>query len=206
MKKISFLLPLVAIILGIGLGGCSRAASETTDATPTATLSIPILVNTQMPSMKDILSGTQTALAKTAVNTSTPTPTATSEGTATVTPFPSATPGRPTTYTLQRGEFPYCIARRFDVDVGDLLALNGMTTSSRPSVGTVLKIPTTGSWSAAHGNRYLIAHPATYTVVAGDTIYTIACKYGDVDPNAILSANGLSPGAALTAGQTLQIP
>jgi len=164
--------------------------------------------------MKDILSGTQTALAKTSVVaatftpavTTTPTATVTSAYTATYTPFPTATPGRPTTYTLQKGEFPYCIARRFNVDVGDLVSLNGITDSSNISVGTVLKIPTSGTWNPAHGNRYLISHPATYTVVAGDTIYTIACKYGDVDPNTILAANGLSAGATLAAGTQLHIP
>jgi hypothetical protein len=37
-------------------------------------------------------------------------------------------------------------------------------------------------------------------------VYSIACKYGDVDPNAIASANNISVSAKLTVGQQLQIP
>ena len=50
-------------------------------------------------------------------------------------------------------------------------------------------------------------HPTTYTVVSSsETLYSIACKFGDVDPSSIAAANGLSVGAALTAGQQLSIP
>ena len=52
-----------------------------------------------------------------------------------VTPTPSgpnATPVppgvRPPTYTLQNGEFPYCIARRFNVDPDALLSASGLTS------------------------------------------------------------------------------
>ena len=38
------------------------------------------------------------------------------------------TPGHPSSYTLQSGEFPYCIARRFNVDPNDLLAANGLSS------------------------------------------------------------------------------
>jgi hypothetical protein len=34
----------------------------------------------------------------------------------------------------------------------------------------------------------------------------VACKFGDVDPAAIASANSISISAKLTAGQQLQIP
>ena len=136
-----------------------------------------------------------TAVATSAVATATPTPTAIT--------YPTSTPGHPAQYTIQQGEFPYCIARRFNVNAGDLLTLNGLSTSSQVSIGTVLNIPTSGSWS---GTRALKSHPTTYTVVYGDTLGSIACGFGDVDPNIILAANGLSAGTALTAGQVLTIP
>ncbi|MBL8090944.1 MAG: LysM peptidoglycan-binding domain-containing protein [Anaerolineales bacterium] len=126
------------------------------------------------------------------------------------TPAPAATsvpPGvRPATYTLQKGEFPYCIARRFNVDPTQLLSLSGLTTQQayNLSAGTVLTIPQSGSFP---GNRSLTSHPATYTVASSaETLYSVACKYGDVDPNAIASANGISVNATLTVGQQLQIP
>ena len=110
---------------------------------------------------------------------------------------------RPSTYTLQEGEFPYCIARRFDVDPDQLLTLNGLVDGQTLYAGAVLKIPSSGSFP---GTRALRNHPATYTASSGDTIYGIACLFGDVDPSAIASANGLSAGATLSAGQQISIP
>lgn len=122
--------------------------------------------------------------------------------------LPTSVPvgSRPATYTLQRGEFPYCIARRFDVDPGDLLSRNNLTTAQAYNLapGTVLNIPQSGSFP---GTRALRNHPATHTVASStDTIYSIACLYGDVDPSAIAQANNIAPGTALTSGQQLSIP
>ncbi len=122
------------------------------------------------------------------------------------TPAPvfTATPGIPQSYQLQKGEFPFCIARRFNVNQTELLNLNGLGTSSIVPVGFKLKIPQTGNTFI--GQRALLNHPTNYTVVAGDTIYTTACKYGDVDPNAIAQANSLQAPYNLSAGQVLHIP
>ena len=122
------------------------------------------------------------------------------------TPAPvfTATPGIPQSYQLQKGEFPFCIARRFNVNQTELLNLNGLGTSSLLPVGFTLKIPQTGNTFI--GQRALLNHPTNYTVVAGDTIYTTACKYGDVDPNAIVQANSLQAPYNLSAGQVLHIP
>ena len=112
---------------------------------------------------------------------------------------------KPATYTLQNGEFVFCIARRFNVDPDETLALNGLFDSQTVYPGLVLKIPQSGK--AFPGNRMLKTHPATYTVAsANETIYGVACEFGDIDPSAIAQANGLSVGAALTSGQQLSIP
>ncbi|MBA4384130.1 MAG: hypothetical protein C0410_05290 [Anaerolinea sp.] len=117
--------------------------------------------------------------------------------------YPSPTPGRPATYTIEAGEYLWCLARRFDVVPADLLSLNGMNANSQPYAGTVIKIPQSGSFGAGRARN---AHPATYTVRAGDTIGGIACWYGDADPNTIFAANGLPAGSVITVGQVLQIP
>ncbi len=129
---------------------------------------------------------------------------------ATVTPggastaVPAAAGPRPASYTLQVGEFPYCIARRFNVDPDELLSLSGLTSPDLYYPGLTLKIPQSGAFPGA---RMLATHPTTYTVSSSeDTIYGIACKYGDVDPSAIASANGISAGATLTVGQQIKIP
>jgi LysM domain len=127
------------------------------------------------------------------------------------TPTPSAPnatsvpPGvRPPTYTLQNGEFPFCIARRFNVDPDALLSASGLTSPDLYYPGKTLTIPQSGAFP---GSRMLASHPTTYTVVSSDeTVYSVACKFGDVDPAAIASANSISVSTKLTAGQTLQIP
>ncbi len=119
-------------------------------------------------------------------------------------PVSTATPGTPKNYQLQKGEFPFCIARRFNVNQTELLNLNGLGSASILPVGYTLKIPQTGN--TFFGQRALLKHPANYTVVAGDTIYTVACKYGDVDPLAIAQANGLKSPYNLSASQVLHIP
>jgi len=110
----------------------------------------------------------------------------------------------PATYTLQKGEFPFCIARRFDLNQSELLALNGLTLDSKPGVGTVLKLPQTGNGFVS--NRALKSHPTDYTVKSGDTIYSIACQFGDVSPDMIILQNNLQSPYNLTAGQKLRIP
>lgn len=120
----------------------------------------------------------------------------------TTTPVPAGV--RPATYILQSGEFPYCIARRFNVNPDDLLSMSGLTSPDLYSVGDKLTIPQSGAFP---GSRALAAHPTTYNVLSGDeTVYSVACKFGDVYPDAIASANGISVSAKLTAGQPLKIP
>jgi LysM repeat protein len=119
-------------------------------------------------------------------------------------PLPTSVPVgvRPTEYLLKPGEFPYCIARRFDVDPEELLRINNLSSGEIFYANRTLRIPQSGSFP---GTRPLRPHPATYPGTAGETIYSIACKFGDVDPGAIASANNL-PGTTLTTSQSLNIP
>jgi len=118
---------------------------------------------------------------------------------------PSPVDSRPVTYTLRPGEFPYCIARRFDVDPNELLALNGLGNHQVFYVGTVIQIPQTGN--PFPGNRMLRSHPTTYTVARqNETLYGVACLFGDVDPAIIAQANNISVDSTLFVGQQLTIP
>ncbi len=219
MKTKFSLVLVVIVVLGALLSACNRPASEAPAATPTEGFPFPL--STQGVGQF----ATQTAAARQpAVVTATPKP-----GTNPI--QPATTPAAPTTvvvqptdqlvvqptekpaviptltrpekYTIQQGEFPYCIARRFDLNIADLMSLNGLSVDARPAVGTTLRIPQTGSWS---GERALAAHPTTYTVLANDSIGSIACKFGDVSPEAILAANGMKNASEIQAGQRLQIP
>lgn len=121
-----------------------------------------------------------------------------------VEPQPTVVVERPGNYTLQSGEFPYCIARRFNVNPSELLSLNGLSNGNLFQVGLVLKIPATGN--PFPDARALRAHPAQYKVLSGDTIYGIACLFGDVDPRNIAAVNGLEAPFTVKPGQVLQIP
>lgn len=177
-------------------GTATAAAEQTlaaggTPGTPEGTVITPVIATTGTPS-------TPTNVV-TAVVTTPTTPVVTPGG-----PTPTQAP-KPASYTLQKGEFPYCIARRFNVNPDELLTVNGLTNGQIYYPNLTLKIPQTGNPFPA--DRALRAHPATYTVASSDeTIYGVACKYGDVDPAAIAAANGISLGATLTTGQQLNIP
>ncbi len=112
----------------------------------------------------------------------------------------------PSSYTLQKGEWPYCIARRFDVNPNDLLDLNNLTAAQSTMLmpGLVLSIPQTGNHFPPP--RAWHTHPSTWTVDPGDTFNSIACYYGDLTPQAIATANNLTLSSNLSVGQTLTIP
>jgi LysM repeat protein len=155
---------------------------------PTATPGVPVVGATATSTPMIALNPTATA------TQAVPTSTSASSG------------SKPGTYVLKNGEFPYCIARRFNVDPDALLSLSGLSNASSDSLsaGTVLTIPQSGSFP---GSRALASHPATYTVLSGDeTVYGVACKFGDIEPSAIAQSNGISVDASLTSGQKLSIP
>ncbi|HUG33156.1 MAG TPA: LysM peptidoglycan-binding domain-containing protein [Anaerolineales bacterium] len=126
----------------------------------------------------------------------------------TSTPAPSGP--RPPTYTLQRDEFPFCIARRLNVDPSDLLQASNLSSPDIYYAGLVLTIPQNSVWPVEDlGQRALRTHPAPYSVSgnADTTVHGVACKFGDVTPESIVGANsGLSLGSTLTVGQSLNIP
>jgi LysM repeat protein len=137
-----------------------------------------------------------------------PTATATQAVSAASTSTSAPAGPKPGTYTLKNGEFPYCIARRFNVDPDQLLSQSGLSSAQANSLssGTVLTIPQSGSFP---GDRSWHDHPATFTVgVTYDTntVYGVACYYGDIEPSTIAQNNNISVDAALSTGQTLNIP
>jgi len=183
----------------IGTQAAQQAATQTAMATAgTSATPQPVVVTMTTPqdgTPSDLVPVATTAVASTVNPPAANTPSG---------PAPTAGP-KPASYTLQAGEFPYCIARRFNINPDELLSLNGISDGGLFMPGLVLKIPQTGNPFPA--GRALQTHPATYTVLSSDeTLYSIACKYGDVDPAAIASYNSISLSAKLTAGQKLDIP
>jgi LysM repeat protein len=197
-----------------GMGVIEQAGTQTAAA---AGMPLPTAAGTADPNQTATTApaaGTPVVLQP----TNTPDPNAVSTALPSVTPVaaaantavPQATAqtsplSRPGTYALHAGEFPYCIARRYNINPDELLTLNGLNPNqSYYAPGTVLSLPQTGN--PFPGARALKAHPAQYVVQAGDTIYSVACDFGDVDPQAIAGANNLGGTVNLTAGTTLQVP
>jgi LysM repeat protein len=110
----------------------------------------------------------------------------------------------PGTYVLQAGEYPWCIARRFNVEPRELLRVNNLSSGWIYNIGLSLTIPqgTIGFPSP----RALHPHPTNYTVPQSNmTVNAVACYFGDVDPLAIMQANGLTS-PILAFGTILKIP
>ena len=201
---------LVAALLILSLAACTLSASKGITEGGETTGEFPVPEDENMGLFDLAATQTAEAVIPPAIE---PTPQVAFTATLPPPPPPTAAPqpkiepteGKPpATYTLQKGEFPFCIARRFNVNQNELLALNGLNLNSQVLPGTKLKIPQTGNPFVSE--RSLMKHPTTYTVKAGDTIYTIACKYGDVSPDMIALANNLEEPYNLSVGQTLQIP
>jgi LysM repeat protein len=197
----------VTLIAALTLAGCTRSASSApeTDATQDPIESIFSTVATQTAlAQAGKGEGDDGELAPTNTPTTTPILSPTPSPTVTQTPAPTSASDVPTTYTLHAGEWPYCLARRFDIDPDALMAANNISNSTELSVGTVINIPTSaGSFG---GNRSLRSHPTTYTASSVDTFYSIACQFGDVWPEHIAEANGKDIDYEPSAGEQLHIP
>lgn len=192
------------VILMILLTGCKMPASKGPEEVTGPAMTTPIVIQTDSPLLITQTEAAKIVTTTIAVYTGYPvtTPTPTPEPTEVII-IPTMTV--PEEYTVQSGETVLCLARRFDVDPDDIVTLNALPGGgSFLSIGDVLQIPQTGSYPFEDRTRQ--EHPTTYTVQPGDTIYSIACQFGDVYPEEIIAANRLEEPYDLTSGEVLNIP
>lgn len=197
------ILPVIVslVVFSLLLSGCKLPASRPPEILEEEVMTTPIVIVTEELGMPTQLVDPEDP------DTETEAPVEDFFAEPTNTPEPTLmvpTVTRPAQYTLREGEFPFCIARRFNLDPQELLSLNNLGPSDLLEPGTVLQIPQTGTWTG--DGRVRNPHPTTHTVQAGETIYSIACFYGDVSPEAIIAVNNLQEPYTLTPGQTLDIP
>lgn len=95
-------------------------------------------------------------------------------------------------YTVKSGDSLWSIAKKFNTTVSEIKTLNNLTSNSL-SIGQRLMIPEETSSGSG-----------TYTVKAGDTLYSIARNYG-ISADELKSYNNLTS-TSLSIGQTLKIP
>jgi putative chitinase len=105
---------------------------------------------------------------------------------------------------VQPGETLSIIAERYGVSVDALVAGNNLRDRNTVHVDQELIIPSPPSGDATPGAP-AAAGPRRYTVVAGDTLGSIAQRHG-VTISAILRANNLTDPDAIKIGQELIIP
>jgi LysM repeat protein len=157
--------------------------------------------------------GTPSQPTATPTPTQTPTPTATSTtptptgtpptATPTPTPTPTLQPGQTVIYVVRSGDTLYSIARRFGTTVQAVAQINNVSNPSRIYVGQRLLIP--------RGANVTPVPPTpppsstTYVVQRGDTLWSIARRYGTT-VQAIAMLNNIPNPSLIYAGQRLLIP
>ena len=99
-----------------------------------------------------------------------------------------------TNYTVKAGDILIKIAKAHNVTVQQLVDTNKLTNPNLLKIGQILKIP-----------AKLAATTTNYKVKSGDTLYSIANKYG-VKVQSIVTANKLASANVITVGQVLKIP
>jgi membrane-bound lytic murein transglycosylase D len=120
-------------------------------------------------------------------------------------------------YKVRRGNTLDGIARHFEVDIDDLVALNNLKNRHRIRVGQVLALPLPEGVAVAPSARApaqassrvdsepsLVAEDGQYTVRRGDSVWLIARRLG-VDEEALIALNDLGDGDRIHVGQVLRV-
>jgi len=114
----------------------------------------------------------------------------------------SAAPNQDTvTHTVQRGDTLYGIARRYSVNLWDIVTANGIVNPNLIYPGQQLTIP--GGTSPAPSNT--TTNGTVHVVQRGETLTRIALRYG-VSIWTIVSANSIANPNLIYPGQQLTIP
>jgi len=106
-------------------------------------------------------------------------------------------------HTVQSGDTFYLLSKRYNVNLNELMQLNGASSATILHIGQKLKIP--GSTSQTAPETTAPAGYSNYTVKAGDTLWSIANAHG-LPMSELLEANKMNESTWLTIGQTILIP
>jgi len=204
----SRMLIFIVIFSSLLFSACTMSASTPPPITPTTNMSVIARQATETAIAKTPKAGETQVPGETQVTES---DISSTEAAPTNTPAPIVTKGPdpasyavPDSYTLHKGEFVFCLGRRFNILPKDIMTLNGYESGDILYPGEVVQIPSNSRTYI--GERALQYHPTTYSVIPGDTLYSISCLFGNVDPRAIAAANDLDVDRTLTSGTILQIP
>jgi len=189
----------VCLVLGslFVAAGCTRSKSQgvpTPKSTAMATVPVDLIASPTVISAEDTPTPGMTP----------PPPTvAPAEETPTPSPLPTDTPPVPgaLTYTVQAGDTLYSIAKRYNVTVDEIMALNGITDPTAISVGQVLTIRPGAVPPTTPGPPQETVH----IVQRGENLFRIALRYGTT-VQAIANRNNIVNPSLIWVGQKLTIP
>ena len=204
LVRMRFCLCILGILLiAAFLCGCSRAKPPRQLAMP-ASVSAAVAAVPTVAVPRDLPAVSGRAYPEPATPTPTPElvmptwpPMPTSSAPAPTAPAMTATPSGPQTIrqVVKRGETIAQLSRVYRTTMAEIVRANpGLADPNNLKVGTVLTI-TVGAGQAGR----------THIVQRGETLYSIARKYG-ITPESLAQANGLADPNRLTVGQILVIP
>jgi len=110
----------------------------------------------------------------------------------------------PIIYTVKAGDNLWNISRKYGVSVEVIISVNNLKEKDLLSLGQKLEIPAIGG-GISKSNQKQEPTIVTYTVVKGDTLWSISRRY-DVNMSTIISANNLKEISRLSIGQKLKLP
>jgi LysM repeat protein len=119
--------------------------------------------------------------------------------------IPTAGVTAPTTYVVQPNDNLTSIAQRFNTTVEALRATNNLVVGANITAGQVLRLPATG------GAFTLLPYPQNYTINTGETLRSIATKFGTTwqtlaTYNNIATPNYVQAGAVIVIPPTGYVP
>ncbi len=121
-------------------------------------------------------------------------------------------------YKVRRGNTLAGIAKHFEVDIDDLVAVNDLKSRHRIRVGQVLALPLPDGVKVDPAARVppetvaavsrpaptMVAENGQYTVRRGDSVWLIARRLG-VDEEILVSLNDIGDGERIHVGQVLRV-
>ena len=112
-------------------------------------------------------------------------------------------------YVVVSGDSISAIAKKFGVKSSDIIRVNNLQNPDKLKVGQQLKIPSKGEVITKPATNTALEHSlspdGTYTVVSGDSLSSIAKRFG-VKTSDIVRANNMQNPDSLRIGQKLHIP
>ncbi len=110
----------------------------------------------------------------------------------------------PIVYTVKVGDTLWNISRKYGVSVEVIISVNNLKEKDLLALGQKLEIPAIGG-GVSDSNQKQEPTIITYTVVKGDTLWSISQRY-DVKMISIISVNNLKEISRLSIGQKLKLP